>query len=336
MIQKYFEYILSNLKKNYKIYLLIMFISIELLLFLYSRSLLNHRAIQINRSGINLSNQELYLDAEKKYLEASSYNFRKNKILYNYAFMNYKKKDYGESIKILNSIEESDILFKDAYSLQGHTYFEIGKSLLNKVDCNYQETIPIWELSKKKFFYSKLLSILYLDFQDFKLYDMAIKNVESFILYLPEWRKNCLNPPEGSDGGESNNNMDSNSKINDNLSNDNQVSSDPKNRNHENKHSERKKLTSKESENRDTRNKMDEKGNIEKFTKFRDKLFINREKKKSEETLSSEEMKILDTEKEKIRKSQNYSDKEFIRFQEEIDMVRDIDDMKKILEKAKW
>lgn len=304
--------ILVHFQNYLKFYLLISFLIVELGVFLYSRTILNHKSIQPNTRGIEYARSYDLENSEKKFLMAASFDFRIQKVHLNRAIMYYNLNKFSEAEEILKNLEDSHFFYRESYEVRGQNSFAWGKSLLDSEDCSYSETVPLWDYALKKFSMAKYLSIFQLDSSSYTRNSLLAGEVKTFMDSLPGWRENCLHPPESKNEG---------------------VHSKSKNSNSEKKSRE-------EIENAGEPHTAEEQSGKSVLQKKRDgekgKKEKEREVKKAELSFDSNEEKALENAREELKTQNSYKEGEYTRFREEIYEVRDLDVLREIMQGARW
>ncbi|WCL48223.1 hypothetical protein [Leptospira sp. GIMC2001] len=334
--------------KKWKWWIISLIIIIEISIYFWAQNRLNHPSINPNRIGINQYTTNKYDAAEEKYIESASFNFRKEIPLFNLGLNYYQKKDYEESNRVLDGINSNNRFFWEVYNALGFVLFDWGHSVLDKEECSYDQTLVLWELSEKKFNYGSYIAFFHLfPYREAIAMRKSRLEVKDAIAKLPEWRDNCLNPPEnpdqepdsGSGGGDGKEGSEStegkgeneneNSKGNNDSKGDENTNDNPStNKDREgNEGSDSTDSTDKNSEKKKDQEK-------ESLSDKREKNRQNREEKKENLEISKSEKEELQKAKERIQNSN--SNKDYTRHKEEINIITSVKEIEEAMKNAKW
>ncbi|GBF50634.1 hypothetical protein LPTSP4_21600 [Leptospira ryugenii] len=321
-----------------------------------AQSRLSHPSISPNQAGMRLYLSNTFPEAEEKFTESISFGFRTHIPLFNLALSLAKQSKYQDSHELTESIQSQNWFFWEAYHLDGHNLFFWGKSVLNEKDCDYQETIVLWEAARGKLFRSSIFSLLQLNLTMSMESQTTMAEVAKHIKALPAWRENCLNPPKKGEGGGEGEGAASNAENSSNH----QTSSDPKGKEQNSKDSKdnpkQKSNGQKDSDTNEDRkdknsdvakgdnpsdskdgNQQSQKSKSE-IEKKKEELSTKREEKRNQNSLGTEERKKINESASDLYNSdpeKGYWNRDYYRHIQEIPLRAKGEDLEKAMKEAK-
>lgn len=307
----------------------------ELGIYTCSYKIFTHESIPINHSANSDLLSKKYESSEEKYKKILSSNFKKEIVLLNLSNNYYNQKKYEEADQILISLLKSNFLYLEGYVLQGFNYFDWGKSLMDNKNCTYTETEPLWKIANKKFTIASYLSILRISYSDYKKYIKLRNDVSFFINNLPKWKKECLKKQmENSNSESQENQSSSDSRLNSNKKDPKKSSKNSKNENSPNMENNEKTETEETKSQKDKTSEFipSELAKLQKLKKSLEEKRLNASKNLS---LSEKEKGTLKEAQNKLQEN-TFSEGEYRRFMEEIPIIRDEDELERLMKQGKW
>jgi len=295
---------LSKYWKKGKYILLILFILFQIGIYTCAQKRLKHPSIVPNKQGIGEYNGAQINEAKESFLESSSFGFRQERPLLNLALSHLKAKEYEDAHNLTDSLVGSNRFFWEAYHTDGHILFQWGKESLDSKSCNYDQTLLLWEFSKKRFLGSTFLSFLKFNFLMSKESYVLLNDVTKAIASLPSWQEQCKNPPKNSGGGgdekKESNADQSNGDGKGNSNKDNKSKSD------------------------ETKEDSKDKGDVSKqdIKEKKEKLEAERNEKQKNSQISEDESKTLEEAGDNLTpKEEGFWNRKYFRHKQEIPMI---------------
>lgn len=308
---------LSKYWKKGKYILLILFILFQIGIYTCAQKRLKHPSIVPNKQGIGEYNGAQINEAKESFLESSSFGFRQERPLLNLALSHFKAKEYEDAHNLTDSLVGSNRFFWEAYHTDGHILFQWGKESLDSKSCNYDQTLLLWEFSKKRFLGSTFLSFLKFNFLMSKESYVLLNDVTKAIASLPSWQEQCKNPPKNSGGGGG----DSNGGGNSSGGGDEKKESNADQSNGEDKRNSKKENNSKSDE---TKEDSKDKGDVSKqdIKEKKEKLEAERNEKQKNSQISEDESKTLEEAGDNLTpKEEGFWNRKYFRHKQEIPMI---------------
>jgi hypothetical protein len=306
---------LSKYWKKGKYILLILFILFQIGIYTCAQKRLKHPSIVPNKQGIGEYDGAQINEAKESFLESSSFGFRQERPLLNLALSHLKAKEYEDAHNLADSLIGSNRFFWEAYHTDGHILFQWGKESLDSKSCNYDQTLLLWEFSKKRFLGSTFLSFLKFNFLMSKESYVLLNDVTKAIASLPSWQEQCKNPPKNSGGGDSNEGGDS-SGGGDKQTEGNADQSDGDDKGNSKKDNK--------SNSDEAKGDPKDKGDVNKqdIKEKKEKLEAERNEKQKNSQISEDESKTLEEASNNITpKEQGFWNRKNFRHKQEIPMI---------------